>query len=91
VCACGYTKLVSYRLDSSLLSLSLSLSLCPLVHPSFTRVFLRTTTQLLVSTPYKLQLTLEVLKLHRVISVSGIQGSRVDCEGYIIARTRRQG
>jgi len=26
--------------------------------------------------PYKLQLTLEVLKLHRVISVSGIQYSR---------------
>lgn len=37
--------------------------------------------QLLTSTPYKLELTLEVLKLHRVISVSGIQYSRTDYTG----------
>lgn len=36
----------------------------------------------LVATPYKLELTLEVLKLYRVISVSGIQYSRIRlCRG----------
>lgn len=48
---------------------------------SFSRERFSRDFQLLISTPYKLELTLEVLKLHRVISVSGIQYSRIDYMG----------